>query len=760
LEEPRPLFRVLTCITTQHNPWLLAVAVLVCLVAVSTTLRLYAHGRGLSGPRSLVWLIGGGVSGAAGIWATHFISMLAYEPGLPTGYELYGTLVSMVIAAAGVAAGLIFAAKMRSTAAAAIGGGVVGMAIAGMHYAGMSAFRTEGFVLWNPLYVAVAITSGVVFAALSLVVASSRPTIRRTVLAAVLLVVAIVCLHFISMAAVTVIPNTRLRPPTSVLPNQTMALAVGGITGLIMIAAATVLLLESWNQRQSLAQLNRVIDAMPDGLAYYDAEDRYILWNAKYETTVAEFGLAPVRGRSYVDCILEPAASATPASVADRTAFIAARLEQRAKTSAAREEQSPTGRWIRIEENRTTDGGRVAVIVDISSLKQAAAELAVARDAAEAANRAKSEFLANMSHEIRTPMNGVLGVADALALGPLDERQSELVEMIRSSGKMLNALLCDILDLARVESGAMDLAPEPFNLAEAVREAAQLTAVHATAKRIDFSVTIAEAADRTVNGDAMRLKQILTNLMSNALKFTDVGQVSLDLKCLDEAEGRFAMVVRDTGCGFSAETKARMFGRFQQADGAMNRKAGGSGLGLAISRHLAEMMGGELDAVSTEGVGSEFTLTLTLPAAPESELTAPVQPDVIRQERPMRFLVVDDNANNRRLLQVLLEHLGVESSTADDGLEAIKAWRAGEFDLIVMDMQMPVMDGLQATRAIREAERREGRDRTPILFVSANAMPEHVEAARAAGADGHLSKPIAADRLFAAIANLDTAEAA
>ncbi len=751
------LFRVLTCITNQHNPLMLALAVLVCLVAVSTTLRLYAHGRRLTGSRSLLWLTCGGVSGAAGIWATHFISMLAYEPGLPTGYEIAGTLGSLVIAAGGVGAGLVVAARVKTAAGPAIGGAMVGLAIGAMHYAGMAAFRTEGFILWDYRYVATAIVSGVIFAALSLVVASGRQTIWRVVTSALLFVVAIVCLHFVSMAAVSVIPNTRIAPPTSAIPNAVMAVGVGTITGLIMISAAAVLLLETRSQRRTLTLMNGVIEAMPDGLAYFDAQDRYILWNKKYEAFAEEFGLKPERGRTYTDCIIIPSARAAGGGDAEQQAFIAARLARRGLASASSEEQSASGRWVRTDENRTADGGRVSTVVDISTLKQAAQELAVARDAAEAANRAKSEFLANMSHEIRTPMNGVLGVADALALGPLDERQRELVEMIRSSGRVLNHLLCDILDLARVESGAMEITPEPFNLGEAVREASQLSAVHAREKGIGFGVALAPEAERVVMGDAMRLKQILGNLASNAVKFTDAGQVTLSVVCLDPAEGRFRMMVRDTGCGFSEATKSRLFGRFQQADGAMTRKAGGSGLGLAISRHLAELMGASLDAESVEGEGSVFTLTIVLPEADAPAVIAPAAPAGGEIDRALQVLIVDDNANNRRLLEVLLEHLGLESGTAGDGLEAVEAWRAGAYDLIIMDMQMPVMDGLEATRTIRAAERREGRARTPILFVSANAMPEHVEAARAAGGDGHISKPIAAEALFAALAALDTA---
>jgi signal transduction histidine kinase/NO-binding membrane sensor protein with MHYT domain/ActR/RegA family two-component response regulator len=749
------LFRTLTCITQQHSPWLLAIAVLVCLASAATTMRLYSHGRGLAGPRSYLWLAGGGASGGAGIWATHFVSMLAYQPGLPTGYLAFGTLMSLVIATTGVAAGLMIAAKLDRPL---VGGAMVGLTIAAMHYVGMSAFRTEGFVAYDPAYVAVAVAAGVLFASLSLKAVSARRGMAGAAAGAVLLVVAIVALHFVSMAAVTIVPNTNIRPPASILPNQIMALVVGGLSGLIMICAATTLLIETWNHRRTLAQLNSVIEAMPDGLAYFDAQDRFLLWNAKYETTLAEFGVRPERGRPYIDCLLQPAGAATAVDHAD---FVAERLALRAKPSSTREEQSPAGRWIRIEENRTADGGRVAVVFDISTLKQTAHDLAIALDDAEAANRAKSEFLANMSHEIRTPLNGVLGVADALALSRLDSRQSELVEIIRSSGQVLNRLLCDILDLARVESGALTLEPQPFNLAEAVRDVAQLSAVRAHEKNIAFNLAVAPEAERLVTGDPVRLKQILTNLTANAVKFTAAGAVGLELTCLDDAEGRFCLVVRDTGCGFAPETKARLFGRFQQGDGAMNRRAGGSGLGLAIASQLTDLMGGELEADSIEGEGSVFTLRLTLPrTAPAEASEMAEQPSPAASERPMRVLVVDDNAHNRHLMQVLLDHFGAETRSADDGQQALDAWRDGAFDVVFMDMQMPVMDGLAATRAIREVERREGLDRTPIIFVSANAMPEHVEASRAAGGDAHIAKPVAAARMFEALSSLEFSAAA
>jgi signal transduction histidine kinase/ActR/RegA family two-component response regulator len=745
------VFRTFTCITHQHSPWLLGVAVLVCLIAAATTMRLYTHGRSLAGPRAFMWLIAGGVSGGAGIWATHFISMLAYQPGLPTGYDAAGTLLSLAIAAAGVALGLTIAARLRSTIGAAVGGAVVGLTIAAMHYAGMAAFRTEGIVIWDPTYVVAAVGAGVIFASLALVAVSARPNFVGSLSGAVLLVLGIVAVHFVSMAAVTIMPDSSLRPPASLLPNQSMALVVGALTGLIMVGAAATMLLEAWNQRRALAQLNLIIEAMPDGLAYFDADDRFILWNGKYEAMVGEFGLRPERGRSYVECILGPAVAATEADAGAGSAFIAERLARRAQTSSSREEQSPSGRWVRVEENATAEGGRVAVVHDINTLMETARELAASRDEAEAANRAKSEFLTNMSHEIRTPLNGVLGVADALALGPLDSEQSELVEIIRASGAVLNRLLCDILDLARVESGALELAAQPFDLADAVRDVAHLSAAHARDKGIDFRLALAADVDRVVLGDPVRLKQILTNLASNAIKFTDKGFVEIEVSRQEDTSDGLRFVVRDTGCGFDSGAQERLFGRFQQGYGAMNRRAGGSGLGLAIARQLTELMGGKLEARSVEGRGSTFTLSLSLPIVAPSEAveTPPLQAD--GEGRPTHILIVDDNANNRRLLEVLLTHFGAVTEAAANGEQAVEAWRAGEFDAIIMDMQMPVMDGLAATRSIREAERAEKRARTPIIFVSANAMPEHLEAARAAGGDGHVSKPIAADKLFAAL---------
>jgi CheY-like chemotaxis protein len=253
------------------------------------------------------------------------------------------------------------------------------------------------------------------------------------------------------------------------------------------------------------------------------------------------------------------------------------------------------------------------------------------------------------------------------------------------------------------------------------------------------------------------VKQIVTNLTSNAVKFTERGSVRIEVTCEDGEPGRplFRLAVRDTGVGFDPANKDRVFGRFQQADGSITRRFGGTGLGLAISRELAELMGGALECDSEPGVGSVFwvTLPLELTEAPVSALdvAAEAAEAAAGEQGPMRVLLADDHPTNRKVVELILQPLGVELVTVEDGRQALEAFGAADFDVILMDMQMPVMDGLAATRAIRQLEHQAGRRRTPLLMLTANALPEHLELSRKAGADRHLSKPITAEKLIKAL---------
>ena len=382
--------------------------------------------------------------------------------------------------------------------------------------------------------------------------------------------------------------------------------------------------------------------------------------------------------------------------------------------------------------------------------------LRLARSRAEGANRAKSEFLANMSHEIRTPLNGVVAMADALSRRQLDDAEHEMVEIIRSSGVTLERLLSDILDSAKIEAGQVTIEAAPFALGHAVKDIAALWSSRVEGGPVALVVELDPLLDRMVVGDVVRVRQILANLVSNALKFTSAGAVTLSVEPV--ADDRVRFTVTDTGVGFDAEQKARIFTRFQQADGSITRRFGGTGLGLAISRDLAELMGGELDCESTPGAGSRFWFELPLPAAMIEETVAGATDDT--SPEGLRILLADDHPANRKVIEVLLAPTEATLIAVENGQEALDAFAGGGFDLILMDMQMPVMDGLTATAAIRALEAERGLARTPLLMLTANAMAEHVEAGRTAGADGHLAKPVTTQTLFAAIgAALDAGDA-
>jgi signal transduction histidine kinase/ActR/RegA family two-component response regulator len=370
---------------------------------------------------------------------------------------------------------------------------------------------------------------------------------------------------------------------------------------------------------------------------------------------------------------------------------------------------------------------------------------------AEEANRAKSEFLANMSHEIRTPLNGVVSMADALARRELDAQEREMVELIRSSGATLERLLSDILDSARIESGQVTIEPVAFDLAQTVADVAALWRVKAEDKHVALEVEFDLLLAGFVEGDAVRLRQVLTNLVSNALKFTEEGAVRITVAAMEG--DRVAFRVSDSGVGFDAEQKGRIFTRFQQADGSITRRYGGTGLGLAISTALVDLMGGALDCDSTPGEGSAFWFDIPLPRVDQPSAETPsVDNTVDIASAPLRILLADDHPANRKVVEIMLAATAMELVTVEDGERAVEAFINGGFDLVLMDMQMPIMDGLTATRTIRAHEAEHGLTRTPILMLTANAMAEHVEAGRAAGSDGHVTKPVTLAGLFEAIA--------
>jgi signal transduction histidine kinase/ActR/RegA family two-component response regulator len=392
--------------------------------------------------------------------------------------------------------------------------------------------------------------------------------------------------------------------------------------------------------------------------------------------------------------------------------------------------------------------------VNDQELRRTLQALVLARDAAEAANVQKSQFLANMSHEIRTPLNGVLAMAQIMALGDLEQEQRERLDVIRTSGEALLTILNDILDVSKIEAGKLELEVAEFDLERLVKATAGGFRAVADGKGLALAVDVDPgAADGLRVGDAARVRQILSNLVSNALKFTSRGRVSILVEATgDQGADGVRLTVADTGIGMAEDKLPLLFQKFTQLDASTTRRFGGTGLGLAICRELTEKMGGTIRADSVEGQGSVFVVELPLPRA-ESPVALEEDEDALPEDqgRLLRVLAAEDNVTNQKVLATILEMFGVDLQIVENGRLAVEAWNATDPDIILMDIQMPEMDGIAAARAIRKAEASAGRARTPIIALSANAMSHQVEEYLAAGMDGHVAKPIELTKLHAAL---------
>ena len=487
-------------------------------------------------------------------------------------------------------------------------------------------------------------------------------------------------------------------------------------------------------------QLLNAVEGLNDGFVYFDSEDRLVLANRRFREIYAPSAGIIVPGVRFEDILRDGLAHGQFVDAIGREeAWLQEQLNVSNSQSVVRQILTD-GTVLQVMERRTSDGGRVGLRVDVTEITQA-------REAAEAASRAKSEFLANMSHEIRTPLNGVLGMADLLAETPLDGQQKSMLSVIRTSGWSLLTLLNDILDLARVEAGKMELEERSFDLQVSLDRLEALHGATAQAKGIAFEILRSPNGAYQRIGDETRIIQVLHNLVGNAIKFTESGSVRLKVRA-NQAD-RLAFEVVDTGIGMSAAQVARIFDTFEQADASTARRFGGSGLGMTIVRRLIDLMGGEITVESEPGQGTRIAVTFRVPA----DVAAPTLPgtglapatDETRAQKAgagKRVLVVDDNPTNRQLTELMLRQYGIEVDLANNGVEACDAWRKEAFDIILLDISMPVMNGVEALQVIQKEAAQTGRPMPYVVAATANVMADQRQEYRREGFADILAKPV------------------
>jgi len=551
------------------------------------------------------------------------------------------------------------------------------------------------------------------------------------------------------------------------------------------------------------SRLARIVEQAADGILTRDMDGRITSWNAAAERL---FGFTAAEALGQPLGTLHQAAF-TPDECAQELARIRAGVPHLWET----ERMTRDGLRVQVQvasapiyDANGVQCGELSVLRDVGERKRNDEEMRQARAAAEAASVAKSQFLANMSHEIRTPMNGVLGMSELLLDTTLDDRQREFARAIHQSGKALLGIINDILDFSKIEAGKLELEHRPFDLREQFEEATNLLAVVATRKGLDFTWCVADDVPASVAGDSLRVRQVITNLAGNALKFTSEGIVSVTVTRTDDERllqppsrdggrtGKVALLfqVKDTGPGIPPEALKRLFTVFSQADESTTRRYGGTGLGLAISRQLVEAMGGRIGVESRVGRGSTFWFTVRMDevadgesrgtagpaitaraqvvasraaATPVRTRTRPVRIDAVPDHAggPRRVLLAEDNPINRRIALTMLEALGYEVTCAANGREAVEQARASRFDVILMDCQMPELDGIAATVEIRalESDRdtaADGSNRVPIVALTANAINGDRERCLEAGMNDYLSKPFAKQDLARVVARWTT----
>ena len=750
---------------------LVALSILIAIAAAYAALELASRIHSAHGPVRCLWLIGGAVAMGTGIWAMHYVGMLAFKLPIPVLYDWPLVLLSLFAAILASVIALCVASRAQLGWTRALLSSIpMGGAIAGMHYIGMEAMRFPGHCSYSiPLVLAsLALAILISFAALHLTFRARSTTAHSTshrILTAVVMGAAIPAMHYTGMAAASFHPGARHSAPDPYAVQITHLGVVGVILVTFLLSALAILIsiadrafsrqARELHDRESRNQ--QLLETSFDAFVGIDETGLITDWNPQAQALLG-CTRRDALGKLFAEQFIPAAERPRFASVFAEIVFASGNSARKRFEILARHLD---GRTLSIEATISSivvrDHRAIAAFLrDITEDKAAAAELHLAKEMAEAASTAKSSFLAAMSHEIRTPMNGILGMTELVLDTDLDPEQRQHLELVRSSSESLLAIINDILDFSKIEAGKLHLESIPFDLRESLGESLKVMGFRAHQKGIELIFEVAPDVPETILGDPGRLRQVCVNLIGNAIKFTDKGEIVVKVEQIesDDTSSLLHFSIRDTGIGIADDKHHGIFEAFAQADNSMTRRFGGTGLGLTICRRLTSLMGGTLWVESKLGTGStfHFSVRVSLPPAGSSHLPA-VAPGELRG---IRALIVDDNLTNCRVLTEMLTRWGIAAESVRDGHAALDALSAARnlgdsFRLLLLDGEMPGMDGFAL--ASRLEMRHDATDPAVMMLTSAGRLGDAARC-RSLGVSAYLVKPVRQRELLDAICHV------